>query len=352
MAVILAIILVWREVGTFHLSQVVATLHTRSLTVDGIAWCVCLAAISKSAQFPFHSWLPETLESPTPVSAFMHAGIINGGGALLLKFAPILARVPSAQLMLSVVGSLTMVVGMLAMGAQGSIKRKLAWSTVAQMGFMTAECGIGAFSAALLHIVGHGFYKATSFLRAGTLPSIDRAKPLGLVSFLVTFIFTTATCLVTILVVSTDTNRPLTRITPDFVIEAIASLAVGQSMATLIGYVSDSRKRVLMFGVLFVGIAPVLGAFVAVIYPCIDSLFATELRLETTSQDPIRTIAMLLPLVTIAVLVVLTPMLSSVATTPFGRRFRTFALNGFYVGALADRLVAAIWNRSFSKVSL
>ena len=137
------------------------------------------AALTKSAQFPFHSWLPETMEAPTPVSALMHAGIINAGGALLLRFAPVIVRVPAALLLLTVVGSLTAVLGMLAMWSQVKVKRTLAWSTVGQMGFMMVQCGLAAFPAALVHILGHGLYKAWSFLRTGDLPNPTAARRPG-----------------------------------------------------------------------------------------------------------------------------------------------------------------------------
>ncbi|MEM8495274.1 MAG: proton-conducting transporter membrane subunit, partial [Planctomycetota bacterium] len=79
---------------------------------------IALAALTKSAQFPFHSWLPETMESPTPVSALMHAGVINAGGALLLRFAPVLIEVPAALALLVAIGTLTATLGVLAMWTQ------------------------------------------------------------------------------------------------------------------------------------------------------------------------------------------------------------------------------------------
>jgi hypothetical protein len=115
------------------------------------------------------------MEAPTPVSALMHAGIINGGGVLLLHFAPLIVQSPLALLNLVVVGTLTAALGMLAMWAQTNVKRTLAWSTVGQMGFMMVQIGLAAFPAAILHLVGHGCYKAWAFLRTGDLPR--RAAP-------------------------------------------------------------------------------------------------------------------------------------------------------------------------------
>jgi NAD(P)H-quinone oxidoreductase subunit 5 len=137
------------------------------LTAIGILFV--LGAMTKSAQFPFHSWLPDTMEAPTPVSALMHAGIINAGGFLVLRLSPVIALSPVALDLLAVVGAFTALFGGLVMLTQTSIKRALAFSTIAQMGFMMLQCGLGAFTAALLHIVAHSLYKAHAFLTSGSV---------------------------------------------------------------------------------------------------------------------------------------------------------------------------------------
>jgi NAD(P)H-quinone oxidoreductase subunit 5 len=128
-----------------------------------------LGAMTKSAQFPFHSWLPDTMEAPTPVSALMHAGIINAGGFLVIRLSPLIALSHSVLGLLALVGAFTALFGGLVMLTQTSIKRSLAFSTIAQMGFMMLQCGLGAFSAALLHIVAHSLYKAHAFLACGSV---------------------------------------------------------------------------------------------------------------------------------------------------------------------------------------
>lgn len=125
-------------------------------------------AMLKSAQFPFHSWLPDTLEVPTPVSALMHAGIINAGGFLVLRLIPLISLSPLALSTLAIFGAFTALFASLVMLTHASVKRALAFSTVAQMGFMMLECGIGAYPLALLHLVAHSLYKAHAFLASGT----------------------------------------------------------------------------------------------------------------------------------------------------------------------------------------
>jgi len=134
-----------------------------------IAMLLVLGAMTKSAQFPFHSWLPDTMEAPTPVSALMHAGIINAGGFLVIRMSPLVTLSHVALDLLIVVGAFTALFGGLVMLSQTSIKRALAFSTIAQMGFMMLQCGLGAFSAALLHIVAHSLYKAHAFLATGSV---------------------------------------------------------------------------------------------------------------------------------------------------------------------------------------
>lgn len=128
---------------------------------------IALAALLKSAQFPTHGWLTEVMEAPTPVSALLHAGVINGGGFLLIRFADVMLLSPGTLAVLAMLGGFTALFGALVMLTQPAVKTSLAWSTVAQMGFMTLQCGLGLFSLALLHIVAHSFYKAHAFLASG-----------------------------------------------------------------------------------------------------------------------------------------------------------------------------------------
>ena len=128
---------------------------------------LALAAVLKSAQFPAHGWLTEVMESPTPVSALLHAGVINAGGFLLIRFADVMLLAPAVLAVLVVVGGFTALFASLVMLTQPAVKTSLAWSTVAQMGFMIFECGLALFPLALLHIVAHSLYKAHSFLASG-----------------------------------------------------------------------------------------------------------------------------------------------------------------------------------------
>ena len=155
--------------GALHAASAPLALHAAALLL------VCTALL-KSAQFPLHGWLIEVMETPTPVSALLHAGIINAGGFLVLRFSDLIALSTPTLYTLSIVGGLTALFGSVVMLTQTSIKVSLAYSTIAQMGFMMLECGLGAFSAALLHILAHSLYKAHAFLSSGSVIDIARAS--------------------------------------------------------------------------------------------------------------------------------------------------------------------------------
>jgi NADH:ubiquinone oxidoreductase subunit 5 (subunit L)/multisubunit Na+/H+ antiporter MnhA subunit len=175
LALLAALILIHQTFGTWNFEDILAA--AAQLGVEGpgsvpssIGWICSLlvfAALLKSAQFPFHSWLPDTMETPTPVSALMHAGIINAGGILVIRLSPLISLSDTAMVLLCVAGGVTALFASTVMLTQASVKRCLAFSTVAQMGFMMLECGLGAFHLALVHLVAHSLYKAHAFLSSG-----------------------------------------------------------------------------------------------------------------------------------------------------------------------------------------
>ncbi|MBB64607.1 MAG: proton-conducting membrane transporter [Waddliaceae bacterium] len=129
---------------------------------------ILLAAMTQSALWPFHRWLLSSLNSPTPVSAIMHAGLINGGGFILTRFAPIFFNEPFILDILFILGVVTALLGTLWKLMQSDVKRMLACSTMGQMGFMLAQCGLGLFPAAVAHLCWHGLFKAYLFLSSSS----------------------------------------------------------------------------------------------------------------------------------------------------------------------------------------
>ncbi len=140
----------------------------------GIIAAICvglfIGAAAKSAQVPLHTWLPDAMEGPTPVSALIHAAtMVTAGVYLIARFAPLYGLVPSVQEMVALIGALTMLVGAILGVAQWDIKRILAYSTMSQIGYMLLGVGVGAYQAGVLHFFTHAFFKAQLFLGAGLI---------------------------------------------------------------------------------------------------------------------------------------------------------------------------------------
>ena len=138
------------------------------------AVCIIIAAIIQSAVFPFQRWLLSAMTAPTPASALMHAGFVNGSGILLAIFSTLIF-VSNTYNLLFLIGGLTAIIAQFTKLLQVNVKQRLACSTIAQMGFMIMQCGLGFFNAAVAHLLLHGFYKAYLFLSAGE--SIEFTKP-------------------------------------------------------------------------------------------------------------------------------------------------------------------------------
>ncbi len=138
---------------------------------------VVIAAFVKSAQFPFHIWLPYTMGGPTPVSALMHAGIVNAGGFLINRFAFVFYNSEVGLHLAFWVGLITAILGSTLMLIQNDIKKSLGYSTVGQMGYMIMECGLGAFALAVYHLIAHGIFKATLFMGSGSVIHQARKDP-------------------------------------------------------------------------------------------------------------------------------------------------------------------------------
>lgn len=129
---------------------------------------ILIGAMTQSAIWPFHKWLISSLNSPTPVSAIMHAGLVNGGGFILVRFAPLYLEHTILLTSIFTLGIITALLGTLWKLMQNDVKRMLACSTMGQMGFMLAQCGLGLFPAAVAHLIWHGMFKAYLFLASGS----------------------------------------------------------------------------------------------------------------------------------------------------------------------------------------
>ncbi len=167
--------------------QALLTFEYESQTKLTIALLLILiGAMTQSAIYPFNSWLTSSLNSPTPVSALMHAGLVNGGGILLARFAPLYLESPKILTAIFIIGLTTALIGTFWKLVQSSVKNMLACSTMGQMGFMLAQFGLGLFSASIAHLFWHGCFKSYLFLTSGAAAhekKFDLSYPPSLSSF-------------------------------------------------------------------------------------------------------------------------------------------------------------------------
>ncbi len=177
---LLGVVLTYKSFKTFDLQTLYHIWQTNSFhsfNINLIAILFVLAGMAKSAIIPFYFWLPYTSEAPTPVSALMHAGIVNIGGILLNKIAYLYISSPIALNIAFFFGILTAISASIVMLSKPDIKRSLGYSTVGQMGYMIMEVGIGAFSVAIYHLIVHGIFKASLFLESGNVIHLARKDP-------------------------------------------------------------------------------------------------------------------------------------------------------------------------------
>ena len=343
-ALIAALLLILGRFGTLEFGAIFAATAALSGSDDpGIAIhlaavLLAFAAIVKSAQFPLHGWLPEVMETPTPVSALLHAGIINAGGFLIVRMADLVALSAQALDLLLVIGAVTAIFGAAVMLTQTSVKVALAWSTVAQMGFMILQCGLGAFAAAMLHIVAHAMYKAHAFLSAGSV--ITERKP------------------------GAQPPLPLRMLIPALAVAVLMVLVVG----ALFGMPFLEKPGVAVLGAtLMMGLTPMLAGalmardearFVAIrvggfaLAVCVayfalqagaEWLLAAALPEQTVPRGPFALFWAAFTVLAFATLLVLNVLRRRGRAGPALQAFYVHLFNGFYVNAWCNRLVARHW---------
>jgi len=188
MAFLMGIILAYQVYGTLEYQELFARATSSHMTValwpgmdidaaTAVTLLMFVGAMGKSAQFPLHLWLPSSLFAPTPVHGLLHAGIINAGGFLINRLAPLFGVSSITLHVAFVIGTVTAVLGASMMLVQSDIKKTLGLSTIGQMGYMIMECGLGAFSLAVFHLIAHGLFKATVFLNCGNVIQKARLEP-------------------------------------------------------------------------------------------------------------------------------------------------------------------------------
>ncbi len=162
------VLLIW-QTGTLEYAGVFADVDSLSPTmVNLVALGLLGGAVAKSAQIPLHTWLPDAMEGPTPVSALIHAAtMVTAGVYLLVRASPIFEAAPDVQHLAAILGAITLLVAGFVALVQWDIKRVIAYSTMSQIGYMFLAAGIGAYGYAIFHLMTHAFFKALLFMSAG-----------------------------------------------------------------------------------------------------------------------------------------------------------------------------------------
>lgn len=305
---------------------------------------LALAAILKSAQFPTHGWLTEVMETPTPVSALLHAGVINAGGFLLIRFADVLLLAPGILATLVMIGGFTALYGSLVMLTQPAVKTSLAWSTVAQMGFMIMQCGLALFPLALLHIVAHSLYKAHSFLASGgaveRIAAIRRPGPVAIPDAgAVGRAFLAALAIY----VLAGLGFGLIHKSPQVI--ALGAILIFGVAYMLAQGLADAAPKALTRRTALYALATSVGYFAlqgAAAYVTADVLPATP------APEPLEWVLIVLAVISFGLVAIVQAMFPLWAYHPAAAGLRVHLSNGFYANAVFDRMVGG---RSICKPS-
>jgi NAD(P)H-quinone oxidoreductase subunit 5 len=342
-ALIAAAVLLVSAFGTSDIATILTSASSGAALpqTTAAATLLAIAALLKSAQFPTHGWLTEVMETPTPVSALLHAGVVNAGGFLIIRFADVMLQAPGVLAVLVMVGGFTALFGSLVMLTQSAVKTSLAWSTVAQMGFMILQCGLALFPIALLHIVAHSLYKAHAFLSSGTavetVASIRRPGPVAIPDARAVgraFLMALAIYAVIGLVFGFADKPPQALALGAILIFGVAYL-IAQGLA-------DAAPRALTWR------TSVAAALAATAYFALqrlaDALMATTLP-PTPPPGALEWTLMLLAVVTFGIVAVAQSLFPLWAYHPAASGLRVHLTNGLYVNALFDRLIGS-WTHS------
>ncbi|MEO9483938.1 MAG: proton-conducting transporter membrane subunit [Ekhidna sp.] len=348
-----AIICIYLSMGTGDLEAIFSTTQHPDFVMDGLLnWAtglLVIAAALKSAQFPTHGWLIEVVETPTPVSALLHAGLLNAGPFLMVRMSFLMIESSTASMMLIVIGGLTALLASVIFLTQPSVKVALGYSSVAHMGFSLLICGFGVYTAAILHVVAHSFYKAHAFLSSGSVIDVVRSRKIKLPKRKGSILRVTLS--ISLALGMYFFFCFLTGIHPNqnFSLMAIGLIIVMGLSQMLVATV-DSHGRVKSM-LLAMGMALLVST----------SFFTLEhgTRVLLTSQIPelrqpdflVRwTIMGLLACYGVVILMQLfAPRLKA---TDFGFRLGIHLRNGFYVNVIFDRMIGSLKNEKFKWVNL
>ena len=351
---LIATVLIYMAFGTGELEIIFSEVKTVfasgfSLYLEIATVCIALAAILKSGQFPTHGWLIEVVETPTPVSALLHAGLLNAGPFLIVRMAFMMNEATYAPFFLIVFGGFTALFASVVFLTQPTVKVALGYSSVAHMGFMLLICGFGVYTAAMLHLVAHSFYKAHAFLSSGSVIDVVRANKVTLpVRLGSTFrivgsiLFALVIYLVMAMVWNIDPVHEFSLLATG----AIVVMGLSQILVPMLDTHSGFKGIVKSSG---------LTMLVALSFFTLEEFFGFLLHNQIPIISQPSTMVIVLTSITLVIfgVAVLLQLLAPVLgkndmTYRWGVHFK----NGFYANARFDRIVGSLKNDHFTPVHL
>jgi len=230
----LALYILHQETSSYLISEIVISQNIDHTKLILAASLILIAALSQVAIYPFHSYLLSSLNSPTPTSAIMHAGLVNGGGIIMARFAELFFEVPEVLTIAFILGIFSAIIGTFWKLIQSNVKSMLACSTMSQMGFMIAQCAMGLFPAAIAHLFWHGMFKSYLFLSSPSAwqeKRLDLRYPPKISAFLLSIICGLSSALIFIKITKID----VTNFDTTLVLVVVCFIAASQVALTIIG---------------------------------------------------------------------------------------------------------------------
>lgn len=337
LALLLAVVLLIADFGTTDIAAIATAARTgeSSAPLWPVAVLLAVAATFKSALIPTHGWLTEVMEAPTPVSALLHAGVVNAGGFLLIRFADVMLAAPGVLAVLALVAGLGALIASAVATTQPAVKTALAWSTCAQMSFMVLQCGLALFPLALLHIVAHSFYKAHAFLASGgaveAVVAIRRPGPVAVPGAgAVARAFALAVAIYMVIGAGFGVSHlPAQALALGAILIFGVAYLIAQGLA-------DAAPRALTLRTTAMSLAATLAYFA--FHAAADALAAGTLP-PPPAPDPLTWTVMVLSVVGFGFAAVAQATFPLWARHPAAAGLRVHLMNGLYVNALTDRLI-------------
>lgn len=337
-ALLIALGLLAYGFGTTDIAQISEA--ARNGQGPGTLWIVAgllgIAAVFKSALIPTHGWLTEVMEAPTPVSALMHAGVVNAGGFLLIRFSDVMLSAPGVLAVLALVGGLSALVAAAVATTQSAVKSSLAWSTCAQMSFMVLQCGLALFPLALLHIVAHSLYKAHAFLSSGgAVEVVTQVRRPGPVAVPDARAVLRAFGLALAIYAAALTISGLWHEAPQVI--ALGTILVFGVAYLIAQGLAEAAPWPLFWRTTLMSLAATLGYFA--LHWAASALAAGTLPLPP-APDALIWLVMLLSVAGFGLVAVAQATFPLWAGHPAAAGLRVHLMNGLYLNALSDRLIA------------